>query len=95
MSKIPEDLLPMRETKLEVLSTAVEKPENVFAVCLETDDTELLVPLKIYQVSLRGKNVRVIDEKGEVAVYPSEFFLPLQLPREAANTLTKVYAQIV
>ena len=94
MKKVLEDLLPMRETKVQLPSSHGLKDSDVFAVCLETDDITLLVPLKIYQISLRGKNVKVIDEKGEVAVYPRSFFLPLQLPQEDASTLTKAYLQV-
>lgn len=66
--------------------------EKVFAVCLETDDRELLIPFKIYQIKLRGEYVRVVDEKGEVAVYPKNFFLPLQLPSETINALSNAYS---
>ncbi len=68
--------------------------EEIFAVCLETDDTELLVPFKIYRIALRGEYARVIDERDEVAVYPKNFFLPLQLPAETANALSSVYSRI-
>lgn len=93
MEKVLKDLLPSRETQIQAPTTATRKSEEIFAVCLETDDVDLLVPLKIYQVSLRGEYVRVIDEKGEPAVYPRGFFLPLQLTQEAVNTLTKIYPQ--
>ena len=60
------------------------KSEDVFAVCLESDDETLLVPMKLYKIGLRGDNVRVIDEKGEVAIYPQNFFIVLPLPNDAA-----------
>ncbi|MGI8545214.1 MAG: hypothetical protein ACR2MD_17280 [Aridibacter sp.] len=44
---------------------------------------------------MRGEYVRVVDEKGEVAVYPKSFFLPLQLASEAINALSMAYAQSV
>lgn len=92
MNKFAEDLMPMRETKVP-FSPKSEETEEIFAVCLETDDAELLVPFKIYRVALRSEYVRVIDEKGEVAIYPSSFFLPLQLPSEIFNALSSAYAQ--
>ena len=69
--------------------------EEIFAVCLETDDRELLIPFKVYRIKPRGEYVRVIDEQGEVAVYPSNFFLPLQLPAETVNALSSAYVQAV
>lgn len=90
-----EDLKPARETKMEVLKDSDNNSEEVFAVCLETDNSELLIPFKVYRIKLRGEYVRVIDEKGDVAVYPKSFFLPLQLASEAINTLSTAYAQSV
>ncbi len=93
MNKVVEDLLPMRETKVS-LSADSKEGEEIFAVCLETDDAELLVPFKIYRVALRGEYARVIDERGEVAGYPKNFFLQLQLPAETANALSSAYAHV-
>jgi hypothetical protein len=87
-----KDLLPMRETKVKVPDENYDDSE-IFAVCLETDDRELLIPFKVYRIKLRGKYVCVINEIGESAVYPSRFFLPLQLPPETANVLSTAYVQ--
>jgi len=87
-----KDLMPMRETKLKVPKNSYDDSE-VFAVCLETDDRELLIPFKVYRVKLRGEYVCIIDEKGESAVYPKSFFLPLQLPPETVNVLSTAYVQ--
>jgi len=81
----------MRESKVSFPADA----EEIFAVCLETDDAELLVPFKIYRIALRGEYARVIDEHGETAVYPKNFFLPLQLPAETVNALSSAYAHPV
>jgi hypothetical protein len=77
-----------------ISSSNSEETEEIFAVCLETDDTKLLVPFKIYRVALRGEYARVIDERGEAAVYPKNFFLPLPLPAETANALSSAYTHI-
>lgn len=92
MNEFAEDLMPIRETKVPF--SPKSEDEEIFAVCLETDDTELLIPFKIYRIALRGEYARVIDEKGEVAVYPKNFFLPLQLPPETVNALSTAYTQI-
>ncbi len=88
-----KDLKPVRETKLKLPEKSPDETQEIFAVCLETDDRELLIPFKIYQIKQRGKYVCVIDEKGEAAVYPNSFFLPLQLPPETANVLSTAYIQ--
>ena len=89
-----KDLKPMRETKLKIPKKSLADSQEIFAVCLETDDHELLIPFKIYRVKLRGEYVCVIDEKGESAVYPGSFFLPLQLPPETVNALSTAYVQV-
>ncbi len=88
-----KDLMPMRETKLKVPRDSSDDSE-VFAVCLKTDDRELLIPFKVYRVKLRGEYVNVIDESDESAVYPRSFFLPLQLPPEIVNILSTAYVQV-
>ena len=77
--------------------TIYEAPERIpaasvtaFAVCVQTDDEELLVPRKLYEIKLRGEYARVVDEAGEAAVYPRSYFLLLDLPQEVAHTLRKV-----
>lgn len=90
-----EDLKPARETKVKIQNESNDNSEEIFAVCLETDDSKLLVPFKVYRIALRGEYVRVIDEDGEVAVYPKSFFLPLQLPLETVNALSTAYFQTV
>ena len=87
------DLEPDRETKVKIPNESNGNSEEVFAVCLETDDRDLLIPFKVYRIKPRGEYVRVIDEQGEVAVYPGNFFLPLQLPAETVNALSLAYVQ--
>jgi hypothetical protein len=65
------------------------KKEEILAVCLESDDPQLLIPMKIYKIGLRGDKARVIDEEGEVAIYPLDYFLVLPLAEETVNTLEK------
>ena len=88
------DLKPVRETKLKIPKKSLADSQEVFAVCLETDDRELLIPFKVYRIKLRGEYICVIDEKGESVVYPKSFFLPLQLPPETVNVLSTAYVQV-
>ena len=89
-----KDLMPTRETKLKIPEKSPDDSQEIFAVCLETDDRELLIPFKIYRVKLRGEYVCVTDEAGDAAVYPSSFFLPLQLPPETTNLLSTAYVRV-
>ena len=77
----------VRETTVSIAERP--KSEDVFAVCLESDDENLLVPMKIYKIGLRGNKARVIDEEGEAAIYPLSFFLVLSLAEEATNLIEK------
>lgn len=60
-----------------------------FAVCVMTDDPELLVPRKIYQVEVVDDMVRVIDEAGEAAVYPADHFVLIELSSEVQEALAE------
>lgn len=59
----------------------MSKRENItprFAVCVETDDPDLLTPRMIYRVlpdesAARSEYVRVIDNEGEDYLYPAKF----------------------
>jgi hypothetical protein len=62
-------------------------PVRAFAVCVETDDERLLVPRKIYEIEVTGEYARVIDEAGEAAVYPAQFFVPINLPVEVQQII--------
>ena len=79
-----------KEIFIKKPSLAKNADEDVFAVCLKTDDESLLFPKKVYRVKLRGNRIRVIDEEGEVAIYPKDFFLVLSLSPSAESTLAGV-----
>ena len=79
-----------RETWIKVPKTPKSESETVFAACLKTDDEKLLVPGKIYRIKLGGNRACVIDEEGETAIYPMDFFLILSLSPTAENVLAEV-----
>jgi hypothetical protein len=69
-----------------------KKPEKRFVVCIQNVDCEDLDLRKIYHVlpdELAAKDgyIRVIDESGEDYLYPSEYFLPIELSRTVENAL--------
>jgi hypothetical protein len=57
------------------------------AVCVETDDPELLIPFKVYEVEFIDDVVCLTDEAGESAVYPREFLLALSFDVSTENLL--------
>lgn len=66
-----------------------------FAVCVETDDPDLLTPRMIYRVlpdesAARSDYVRVIDNEGEDYLYPAKYFVIVDLPREVERAFLRV-----
>jgi hypothetical protein len=58
-----------------------------FAVCVQSDDRDLLTPRMIYQIlpdesAAKSDYVRVIDNEGEDYLYPANYFIFIDLPRE-------------
>ncbi len=69
----------------------MKEPETHFAVCVQTDDPELLIPRKIYEVTtLASGRVLVLDEAGETAIYPADHFILMELPSEVVEALSRV-----
>jgi hypothetical protein len=56
-----------------------------FAICINTDDADLLTPRMIYQVlpdesAAKSKYIRVIDNEGEDYLYPADYFILFDFP---------------
>ena len=66
-----------------------------FVVCIRNDGYEAsLEPRKIYATvpdasAAKHGQVRVIDESGEDYLYPSEFFLRIDLPASIASHISR------
>ena len=66
-----------------------------FAICIKTDDVDLLTPRRIYQVlpderAARSQHVRVIDNEGEDYLYPADYFIFVAFPQEVERALLQV-----
>jgi len=66
-----------------------------FVVCINNAEYPASLELhKIYRVladedaALEG-DVRVIDESGEDYLYPADWFVPIELPREVERSLVQ------
>lgn len=79
---------PSREFKYDVAE--VRKPmEEVWAICIESDDHEALIPLKLYHVKYGEHGVWVRDENGEMTSCDKEGFLPVNFTPEIEELLTE------
>jgi hypothetical protein len=69
-------------------------PVGSLAVCVSTDDPDLLTPRMIYQVlpddsAARSDYVRVIDNEGEDYLYPAKYFVFVELPRAVERAILR------
>jgi hypothetical protein len=66
-----------------------------FAICIKTDDVDLLTPRRIYQVlpddsAAQSHYVRVIDNEGEDYLYPAAYFIFVEFSHEVEQALLQV-----
>jgi hypothetical protein len=70
--------------------------EKHYAVCVRNDEYEGTLELrKIYEVlddldAEPHDMVRVIDESGEDYLYPRQWFLPIELPRNIEDAIAEI-----
>jgi hypothetical protein len=62
------------------------------AVCIQSDDPDLLTPRMIYQIlpdesAAKSDYVRVIDNEGEDYLYPANYFNFIDLPGDVQRAL--------
>jgi len=65
-----------------------------FVVCVRNDDYQASLELrKIYRVlpdekAKKKALLRVLDESGEDYLYPTDFFVPIEVPEEALSVFS-------
>jgi hypothetical protein len=70
-----------------------------FAICVENAEYPASLELrKIYRVlpdeeAAEDGDVRIIDESGEDYLYPAEYFVVIEVPRQSARVLTKTFTR--
>ncbi len=79
---------PSREFRFEIVS-APEPPQEMWAVCLVSDDHELLIPRKLYLVKYGETGVWVRDEQGEMTLCDKDDFLPIAFDPEVRELLNE------
>jgi hypothetical protein len=76
-----------------------KQPKPQFAICVENAEYPASLELhRVYRVvadreAEREGDLRIIDESGEDYLYPSQYFVLVDLPQETARTLTKSFAR--
>ena len=68
------------------------KPKRQFAICIRTDDPDLLTPRRIYEVlpdesAAKSRYIRVIDNEDEDYLYPASYFVFVDLPPAVEQAL--------
>ncbi|MGA7874507.1 MAG: hypothetical protein WCA08_02510 [Desulfoferrobacter sp.] len=74
------------------MTTKRTKPASRFAICVDTDDPDLLTPRMVYQVlpdesAAKSDYLRVIDNEGEDYLYPSKYFVLVNFLQQVRQLL--------
>ena len=69
-----------------------KKSRVTFALCIDNRDSEDLEKGKVYQVisdkrAAEEDYLRVVDESTEDYLYPSTYFVAIELPKKAQDAL--------
>jgi hypothetical protein len=77
---------PSREFIFERKSNS-NQPQKALAICLETDDENLLIRGKVYEVEVLKKYLCVVDEEGEPVVCEPTSFLIVEFNSQTEQIL--------
>ena len=71
----------------------MKRHKKQLAICIRNAGAEDLEIRKVYWVlpdarAAKDGLIRVIDESGEDYLYPADYFVPVELPREAERALS-------
>ena len=71
----------------------MKRHKRQLAICIRNKGAEDLEVRKVYRVlpdarAAKDGLIRVIDESGEDYLYPADYFVPVELPREAVRALS-------
>jgi len=65
-----------------------------YAICIRSESAEDLEVRKVYHIlpdetALERGHLRVVDEFGEDYLYPAEWFIAVEVPKEAEGALAE------
>ncbi len=71
----------------------MKRNKKKFVICVRNEGAEDLEIRKVYRIfpdarAAKDRYFRIIDESGEDYLYPADYFVPLELPREAERALS-------
>jgi hypothetical protein len=71
------------------------KPKRQFAICIRTDDPDLLTPRRVYEVlpdesAAKSRYIRVVDNEDEDYLYPASYFVFVDFPPAVEQALLQV-----
>jgi len=71
-----------------------QSPSPQFAICITSDDPDLLTPRRIYKVlpdekAAKSKFIRVIDNEDEDYLYPANYFIFVEFPAAVERALLR------
>ena len=71
----------------------MKRHKKQLVICIRNTGAEDLEVRKVYRVlpdarATKDGLIRVIDESGEDYLYPADYFVPVELPREAERALS-------
>ena len=71
-----------------------QTPATQFAICITSDDPDLLTPRRIYKVlpdekAAKSKYIRVIDNEDEDYLYPANYFIFVEFPAAVERALLR------
>ncbi len=61
------------------------KLKRQFAICIRSEDSDLLTPRRVYEVlpdesAAKSRYIRVVDNEGEDYLYPATYFVFVDFP---------------
>jgi hypothetical protein len=76
-------------------SEKLPRPASRFAICIRTDDPDLLTPRTIYEIlpdesAAKSNYIRVIDNEGEDYLYPADYFVVVDFPQMVEQVLLRI-----
>jgi hypothetical protein len=82
------------------MKTKPRKPTRRFAICIHTDDPDMLTPRMVYQVlpdqsAAKSDYIRVIDNEGEDYLYPANYFVLVDFPPAVKRSLLRSAAPVM
>ena len=71
----------------------MKRNKKKYVICVRNEGAEDLEISKVYRIlpdarAAKDRYLRIIDESGEDYLYPADYFIPLELPREAERALS-------